>query len=171
MNMSLYPNAFLVILCLLAVTSAVFIILFFRKSKNSQSALDILYKKLRDEIRFSVQPMAEVPVGVEEITELATEVWRIEQRLIKITDKIPEAHKKGLDNSVQRLKRYLQKFDVEIEDYTGKKYNDGYNFDVLSREVDSSLEYPIIKETVEPTIICRGRIVKKAKVILASNQI
>lgn len=130
-----------------------------------------VHTKLKEEIRFSLQPIGDIPMGVEEITELATEIWRIEQRLSKTADKISDVHKKGLENSVQRLKRYLQKFDVEIQDYTGQKYNDGFNFDILSREQDPSLEHPIIKETVEPTITCRGRIVKKAKVILASNQV
>lgn len=167
------PNiiTFLIILTLTVLPCVVFLICFSRNSKRVQEKFDNLYKKIKEDIRFSIQPMGDVPMGVEEITELATEIWRIEQRLSKTADKISDVHKKGLENSVQRLKRYLQKFDVEIQDYTGQKYNDGFNFDILSREQDPSLEHPIIKETVEPTITCRGRIVKKAKVILASNQV
>lgn len=167
------PNiiTFLIILTLTVLPCVVFLVCFSRNSKGVQEKFDNLYKKIKEDIRFSIQPMGDVPMGVEEITELATEIWRIEQRLSKTADKISDVHKKGLENSVQRLKRYLQKFDVEIQDYTGQKYNDGFNFDILSREQDPSLEHPIIKETVEPTITCRGRIVKKAKVILASNQV
>ncbi len=167
------PNIikFLIVLILIGLPCFIFLIYYFRNNKKGQDKFDVLYKKIKEDIRFSIQPMGDVPIGVEEITELATEIWRIEQRLAKTSDKISDVHKKGLDNSVQRLKRYLQKFDVEIQDHTGQKYNDGFNFDILSREQDSSLEYPIIKETIEPTISYRGRIVKKAKVILASNQV
>lgn len=142
-------------------------LLYFQKIKKQ---ILISERKLTDEIRFSIQPMSDIPLGVEEITELATEVWRIEQRIAKVGSKVDDIHKKGLDNSIQRLKRYLQKYDVEIHDYTGQKYNDGLNLDVLSREIDRTIQFPIVKETVEPTITCRGRVVKKAKIILASNQ-
>ena len=168
--MNLDAVLFLIIPILVALACVVFSVSYFCNTKNRQDKFDDLYKKIREEIRFSIQPMGDIPMGVEEITELATEIWRIEQRLLKTADKIADVHKKGLNNSVQRLKRYLQKFDIEIQDYTGQKYNDGFNFDILSREQDPSLEFPIVKETVEPTITCRGRIVKKAKVILASNQ-
>jgi len=129
------------------------------------------FAKIREEIRFSVQPMADIPQGVEEIADLAGEVWKIEQRLAKISDDIPETHRRGMENSVQRLRRYLEKFDVETQDYTGQKYNDGLNLDVLQVEHDPTVTLPIIKETKEPTIICRGRVVKKAKVIIATNQL
>lgn len=132
---------------------------------------DDLYQKIKDDIKFAFEPMGEVPVGVEEIIELAADVWKIEQRIAKASDTLPEIHQKGLSNSLSRLKNYLNKYDIEIKDYTGQKYNDGLNFDVLSREQDPALEFPVVKETVEPTIICRGRVVKRAKVILASNQI
>lgn len=127
------------------------------------------FAKIREEIRFSVQPMADIPQGVEEIADLAGEVWKIEQRLAKVSDNIPETHRRGMENSVQRLRRYLEKFDVETQDYTGQKYNDGLNVDILHEENDPAAIQSIVKETVEPTIVCRGRVVKKAKVILLTN--
>lgn len=170
MNMNNFLILFSIFINLLTLTFVINLFLSLRK-QNGHNDLNSVYLKIKDDIRFSLQPMSDIPVGVEEITDLATEVWKIEQRLAKAGDSITDIHKKGLDNSIQRLKKYLQKFDVEIHDYTGQKYNDGFNFDVLSREQDSLLTYPIVKETVEPTITCRGRVVKKAKVILASNQI
>lgn len=168
-------NLFLIIALINVITFAgvIFLILSSRShsAKNKSGDFENFYLKIRDDIRFSLQPMSDIPLGVEEIVELATEVWKIEQRVLKAGDTIAEAHKRGLESSIVRLKKYLQKFDVEIQDYSGQKYNEGFNFDILSREQDPSLEFPIIKETVEPTIICRGRVVKRAKVILASNQI
>jgi len=155
------------VLVLLGIGFVVFLIQSSKKGGDHEE----LFSKINQSLKFSLEPMSEIPLGVEEMVDLATEIWRVEQRLTKISDVIPEIHKKGLDNSILRFKKYLQKYDVEVQDYTGQKYNDGLNFDILSREQDPELEFPIIKETIEPTIICRGKIVKKAKVILASNQI
>ncbi len=57
-------------------------------SKNKGGDLENFYLKIRDDIRFSLQPMSDIPLGVEEIVELATEVWKIEQRVLKAGDTI-----------------------------------------------------------------------------------
>lgn len=155
------------VLVLLGIGFVVFLIQSTKKAGDHEE----LFSKINQSLKFSLEPMSEIPLGVEEIVELATEVWKIEQRISKASENMAEIHQKALGNSINRLKNYLNKYDVEIQDYTGQKYNDGLNFDVLSREQDPTLEFAVIKETVEPTIICRGRVVKRAKVILASNQI
>lgn len=160
------------ILILTNTVAVIFIIAFLLAKKNNTSNGDYsdLYERIKNDIKFTFEPMVDIPLGVDEIVELATEVWRIEQRLNKASENIPEIHQRSLSNSISRLKSYLSKYDVEIHDYTGQKYNDGLNFDILSREQDPTLESPIVKETVEPTITCRGKVVKRAKIILASNQ-
>ena len=104
------------------------------------------------------------------LVELAVEIWRMEQRLGKATNVLPENLKRGTDNSILKFKKYLEKYDIEIIDYAGQKYNDGLNIEILSVEKDPSVTERTIKETVEPAITCRGRVIKKAKVILASNE-
>ena len=66
-------------------------------------------------------------------------------------------------------KKYLEKYDVSVISYTNQKYNEGLNLDILSIESDSNIFEPTIKETVEPTVMCKGQIIKKAKVILLKN--
>ena len=58
----------------------------------------------------------------------------------------------------------------ELLDYTNQKFNDGLNLDILSVEKDPSLPAPIVKETIEPTILVKGQVVRKAKIILLTNQ-
>lgn len=129
-----------------------------------------LYKKISEEIKYAVAPKSiNLSVGVSELVELATEVWRIEQRLAKIADTLPENQRKGLENSVHKFKRYISNYDIEIVDYTNQKFNDGLNLDVLSVEKDPNVQVPTVKETVEPTILVKGQVVKKAKIILLSN--
>lgn len=133
-------------------------------------ALTHLRDGLREDIKFAVTPkFMELSLGVNELVDLAVEVWRIEQRIAKSAPGLPETQLKGLENSVQKLKRYLEKYDIEIVDYKNQKYNEGLNLDILSIEKDPSLQHSIVKETVEPTIMCKGQVVRKAKIILISN--
>lgn len=137
---------------------------------NTTNKLDEIYLKIKEDIKFAVAPkFMELSLGVNDLVDLAIEVWRIEQRIIKAFSVLPENQKKGLENSIQKLKRYLEKYDIEIVDYTNQKFDDGLNLDVLSVEKDSSLAEPIVKETIEPTIIRKGQVVHKAKIIVLSK--
>lgn len=152
---------------------AMLFILFLRKlqSQKNTNNFEKLFLKIREEIKFAVAPkFMEISLEVNELIDLAVEVWRMEQRISKSASNLPEQQLKGLENSVQKLKRYVSKYDIEIVDYKNQKYNDGLNLDILSVEKDPSLSEPMIKETVEPTIICKGQVVRKAKIILINNQ-
>jgi molecular chaperone GrpE (heat shock protein) len=150
-----------------------FLYLLIRKSRHQEEGpdkFDELYKKISEEIKYAVAPKSiNLNASVTELVELATEVWRIEQRLAKVADILPENQRKGLENSVHKFKRYISNYDIEIVDYTNQKFNDGLNLDVLSVEKDQSVTTPTVKETVEPTILVKGQVVKKAKIILLSN--
>lgn len=152
-----------------------FAFLYFFTRKSGQQVegpdkFDELYRKISEEIKYAVAPKSiNLNASVAELIELATEVWRIEQRLAKVADILPENQRKGLENSVHKFKRYISNYDIEIVDYTNQKFNDGLNLDVLSVEKDQSVTTPTVKETVEPTILVKGQVVKKAKIILLSN--
>jgi hypothetical protein len=73
-------------------------------------------------------------------------------------------------NSINKLKRYLEKNDIEIIDHTNQKYTEGENLEILAVEEDAKLEYPIIKETKEPTILYKGQVVRKGKIILLTKK-
>lgn len=137
---------------------------------NGHDKFEELFLKIREEIKFAVSPkFMELSLGTSELIDLAVEVWRIEQRVAKSASSLPENQLKGLENSVQKLKRYLEKYDIQIVDYKNIKYNDGLNLDILSVEKDPTLAGPMVKETVEPTIMCKGQVVRKAKIILLTN--
>lgn len=157
---------------LVIVTLVILFYLRLRKGKGSvdKNKLDELHSKITEEIKAAVTPkFMTVSVEANEITDLAVEIWRIEQRVTKSASSLPEKQLKGLENSIQKLKRYLQKYDVEIVDYKNHKYNDGLNLDILSVEKDPTLPESLIKETVEPTVMIKGQVVRKAKIILLSN--
>lgn len=129
--------------------------------------IEKLHEDLREEIRYSVAPKSiQLSAGVADFVELAVEIWRIEQRINKSLESLPENHKKGLEISIQKLKRYLEKYDLQIVDYTNQKYNEGLNLDILSVEKDSSVTEPTVKETIEPTVMYKGQVLRKAKIVL-----
>lgn len=163
-------GSFFVLLVLVLALAVLFFFLKRSGKDNNSEKLDELYKKISEEIKYAVAPKSiNLNASVTELVELATEVWRIEQRLAKVADILPENQRKGLENSVHKFKRYISNYDIEIVDYTNQKFNDGLNLDVLSVEKDQSVTTPTVKETVEPTILVKGQVVKKAKIILLSN--
>jgi hypothetical protein len=141
-----------------------------RKPEKNTDRFEELLLKILAEIKSSVSPkFMNVSVEASEIADLAIEIWRIEQRISKSSSSLPENQLKGLENSILKLRRYLEKYDIEIVDYKNHKYNDGLNLDILSVEKDPSISEPVVKETVEPTIMLKGQLIRKAKIILLTN--
>jgi hypothetical protein len=103
---------------------------------------------------------------VQDLADLAVEIWRLEKRLTRAADRLTEDQNKAFSNSVTKLKRYLSKNDVSTVDYSDQKYNEGLNLDVLSIEKDPTIQQSIVKETHEPAVTHKGHLIKKAKVII-----
>ncbi len=161
---------FLPIFAVFIVVVALGVLLYIHVRQNldlDSRKVDELYFKIKEDIKYAVAPkFMELSSSVSDLVELATEIWRIEQRILKSESSLLENQRKGLEISLKKLKRYLEKYDIEIVDHTNQKYNDGLNLDILSVEKNKSVNEPIIKETVEPTIMCKGQIIRKAKIVL-----
>jgi molecular chaperone GrpE (heat shock protein) len=172
---NLFSNP-IVIVILALVVLFIFAFLYFltRKSGGQPTGPDKfeeLYRKISEDIKYAVAPKhIELSLGVNDLVDLAVEIWRMDQRLVKSMSALPDNQQKGLQISIEKLKRYVGKYDIEILDYTNQKFNDGLNLDILSVEKDPSLPSPIVKETIEPTILVKGQVVRKAKIILLTNQ-
>ncbi len=161
----IYITGFLIALLLFVILLIVLLILkhsILRAVRRSST-------DLKNELKSVVQPkFLDISIALEEILELAVEVWRLEIRLAK-AEQLPENYSKAATHSVSKFKRYLSKHDIEIIDYTGQKFNDGLNVEVLNYENDPSVTEPYIKETFEPSLMVRGELVKRAKVIVVKN--
>lgn len=107
-----------------------------------------------------------VSIATKDLIELGIDIWRMEQRLNKALNSLPENSQELLKNSIQKIKRYLDKNDIEIIDHTNQKFNEGRNLDVLAAEQSSDISESIIKETKEPTILHKNQVVHKGKVII-----
>ncbi len=103
------------------------------------------------------------------LANLAVDHWRLKRQVENINGQLTPEDSKRLENSLRRIEKYLQENDIKVEDYTGRMANDGINADILLVEHDPSLKKPIIKETIEPAVLFKGVICKKAKIIVLDN--
>lgn len=131
------------------------------------SEIRLQISETRKDIQSVIAPkFLNVSIQTKDLIELAVEVWRMEQRLTKIISTLPENQQELINNSIQKLVRYLNKNDVEIVDHTNQKFNDGRNLDILAVEKSPNISESIITETKEPTIIYKNQVVHKGKVII-----
>lgn len=173
--MNIFSNPILIIIVAFGILLFFALVYFLTRKSGRQSSgpdkFEELYRKISEDIKYAVAPKhIELSLGVNDLVDLAVEIWRMDQRLAKSMSALPENQQKGLQISIEKLKRYVGKYDIEILDYTNQKFNDGLNLDILSVEKDLSLPGPIVKETIEPTILVKGQVVRKAKIILLTNQ-
>lgn len=139
-------------------------------SRLSQQA-DSNFNQTQKLILESIRPhFVEMNPEAKSMFELAGDIWKLEQRIGRLSDPLTESQRKGLENTVQRLKRFLSTYDIEFKDYTDARYHDGLNVDVMSIQQDGSTSDGVVKETVEPALIHKGQVVKKAKVIISKGQ-
>lgn len=141
--------------------------LIMEKMDNIQSQI----QSLRKDIQFSITPkFLEISTQANDLVEFAIELWRMERRLNKAMSNLPEDQKEMLNNSMQKMKRYLDRNDIEILDHTNQKYDEGQNLEILAVENDPNAKEPTIKETKEPTILYKGQVIHIGKVIIVSNK-
>ncbi|MDR0485682.1 MAG: hypothetical protein LBH29_03030 [Elusimicrobiota bacterium] len=95
--------------------------------------------------------------------DLAKSVWRLE-KIIKNSN-FPENKKTGAQSALNRIYNFLKLNRVEIKDYTGEKYNEGINADIVDTVKNPSAETDTIKETIEPSIVICGKLESKARII------
>ena len=165
----LNPLVFSILIFLLIIV----ILLLLQKKyfKHILRKLDKTEERLKEEIQTSVQPkFLETSLEAKDLMDLAVEIWRIDQKLSKATGKLGESQSKALENSMNKIKKFIDRYDLEIKDYTGQKYNAGLSaIEIVSVEKDPSVSEDIVKETLEPAILLKGQLIKKAKVILSSK--
>jgi len=142
-----------------------------KRTSNNEKELDKLHQKIKDEILFAVSPkFIDLSINTKDLVDLAIEVWRIKQRIEKSRSGLSSSQVTGFDSSIQRLNKYLDRYDIEVLDHANQKYNNGLNLDILSVDKKPGILESTIKETVEPTVLCKGQVVHRAKVILLSNK-
>ncbi len=129
-----------------------------------------LSKKNRQKVKYPTQTrFINISPSARKMINLAIEIWRIKKRVNKINTKLSENEQRMFQNSLRNLDQFIGDYDLEVIDYTGREYNEGMNLEVESIEGDKSKEKFVIVETLEPTVLHKGEIIKKSKVILGES--
>ncbi len=126
-----------------------------------------LYKDILKEIKNSIKPLfLKVDITTNLIADLVFSVWQLDKNINKIKSSNKELNTRAIDSTFNKIKNIFKTIGFEIIDYTDKKFNEGLNVDIVATtKVNNTIE-PYIKETIEPTILYKGNILKKAKVII-----
>jgi hypothetical protein len=128
-------------------------------------------QEVRKDIQFAVAPkFLEISIQTNDLVELAIDYWRLEHRMGKVFVSMEKNQKENLESSLQRIKRYLDKNDIEIIDHTNQKYDEGQNLEILAVEHDPKAKVDTIKETKEPTVLLKGQVIHIGKIIVASRK-
>lgn len=107
-----------------------------------------------------------VDLKVSKLISLATDVWRLNKILQKIEGQLSKDDNQRIKNTLNRINAYLESNAIEVEDFTGRKPNDGMNIEVLNVEYSDNVNNPIISQTSKPQVSYTGTIQQKAQVII-----
>ena len=134
------------------------------EGKRLQEQLNRIHDEIAG-IAGTSAPQAPSP-DKDDFVQFAIEIWRIEKRIAELSDILEPNQRKKLENSIQIFRRYFEDHDIEIINYTGRPITDGMNVEVISTEKHSSVDRPIVGETITPTVMYQKKIARKAKVIV-----
>ena len=97
------------------------------------------------------------------VGQLGVELWRLERRLQRVPEEYAAALA-GVRDGVVRLKELLEDHGVEIRPHDGDLYTDGSLVQVVF--VQPGGEPSRVVETVEPSVLWQGRMVRHGKVVV-----
>lgn len=157
MNITLLLSITIIILIIALIVFAIS----FAKVQSKDFLL--LHKHISDSVQ---SKFIEITPSAQNMVDAAIEIWRLEKRVAKVSGDLSEDQNKAFENSMTKLKRFLEKNDITVTDYTDQKYNEGLNLDVLNIEKDDNVTESVIKETHEPAVFHKGQLIKKAKVVV-----
>ena len=109
-------------------------------------------------------------ISVEGACILSTESWRLSQIADSLTNSSETAR---LLHAVRRISDALKEIGIEVVNLAGRNYDPGMVPEVIEVQEDQTLPTGllVIAETVEPTVIWRGRVIKPGKIIVKRGPI
>ena len=100
------------------------------------------------------------------IARFALETWRLRRRLDRYAQSAAPEPLRPLQEGVRRLEDVLLSAHVEFRDHIGERYSEGLQVEVIHiRDGDNGWQ---IVETIQPSILVSGRVVRQAQVVIGS---
>jgi len=98
--------------------------------------------------------------------EMAIELWRLQTRLGRLRELVAEKELRPVESSVSKMEEVLRRSEIQVEDLTGRPYHEGDTIEVRLFEPSPQLARPVVVQTVKPSVLHRGRVVRQAEVIV-----
>lgn len=98
--------------------------------------------------------------------DLTNSIWRLSKLVEDFNGKLEGKDIRKLKSLLSKFDDFLEKNDIEYNDYTGRQLNNGMNIDILSSETDEKTKYEIIFDTHTPEIRHKGILRHKSQVIV-----
>ena len=139
------------------------------RARKRRNAADAHAPKADDPVKAGVPPSQVVPESPEPtacsdlVGQLGVELWRLERRIQRVPEEYAAALA-GVRDGVVRLKELLEDHGVEIRPHDGDLYTDGSLVQVVF--VQPGGEPSRVVETVEPSVLWQGRMVRHGKVVV-----
>lgn len=142
----------------------------FKKINKPEDMLNFI-EELPQEQRDNIESILRDRYSCQGIDKLAVdfvvEFWRFRKKadMLALTDN------NGIDlvkKSINRIEDLFKRHEIEIIDWDGKKYDNGYSVNVLMFEESEDLkaDEEIISETIKPQIRYKGKIIEHGQVIV-----
>jgi hypothetical protein len=104
-------------------------------------------------------------VSLDGIASVYSEIWRLDQLAAALVDRAQAAAARRI---ARQLRASLDVVGIETVDYVGRGYDAGMAPEVIDIQVVKALEPrgDIVSETLEPTIICHGQVLKRGQIVV-----
>jgi hypothetical protein len=125
-----------------------------------------LHKDTLKKIDMSIVPhFVDIKLSTTQILELISALWLLKKFVTKlIKENSLEDKARPINSNFKKIDNILKAWGYDVIDYTGQKYNEGMNVDIINN-VKVENDCPVIQETIEPSIVYKGNLLKRAKII------
>jgi hypothetical protein len=107
----------------------------------------------------------ELPITVEGACNISLECWRLSRIAESLKD---SSEGMALRHATRSINEALNAIGIEIVDFAGRIYDPGMVPEVVEVRLDDTLpdRYPVIAETIAPTVTWRGQVVKLGQIVV-----
>lgn len=102
------------------------------------------------------------------VAELSSNIWRINKRINLASDTgIQQKTVTGIHNLVNRLYKLLESYEIEIQDYSGDRFDQNEIWDDVSGNAEDTVG--VIQEMARPRILYKGTVIQRGMPIIGKG--
>lgn len=100
------------------------------------------------------------------LSDILINIWRVQQKLKPHGEQEISEELRRVYRPIQSIFDSLTQAGFDIVDRTSQRYDIGLNEIVLANEKVDGIQFPVIIETIKPSILYQGKLVHKGEIIV-----